>query len=239
MTCKVVYLGGTHEPERMIWLAAKQCKYPYPIDELSDNYDGTAQAYIRRIIYRLGHVTIAEHASITFGISGISRACSHQLVRQRIGTSFCQQSQRSVSVEESGYLPIYPPDSSMSQEAMARLKQSYADAYAAYTDLVRLGVRKEDARMVLPQATNTSLVVTMTYRALLHFLHERLDPAAQQEIRELAGEMHTIACTLAPSLFTGCTTCASWRSAHSDCTHSDERDDIEHKLCSHWRPAIS
>jgi thymidylate synthase (FAD) len=71
----------------------------------------------------------------------------------------------------------------------------------AYHRLRELGVRKEDARFVLPNATATRIIVTMNFRALRHFFFVRCDRAAQWEIRALAMEMLRQAHVLAPSVF--------------------------------------
>jgi thymidylate synthase (FAD) len=71
----------------------------------------------------------------------------------------------------------------------------------AYRDLRRLGIRKEDSRFLLPNATATRIVVTMNFRELLHFFRIRCDRTAQWEIRALAKEMLKLAYQVAPSVF--------------------------------------
>ena len=109
---------------------------------------------------KLGHGSVAEHAVFTFAVEGISRACSHQLVRHRLA-SYCQQSQRTVKPNGA----VCPE---MSEEARNVFEVSTALSESAYWKLIDLGVPKEDARYVLPEATKTSLVVTMNGRELRH-----------------------------------------------------------------------
>jgi thymidylate synthase (FAD) len=105
-----------------------------------------------------GHESLVEHASATFEISGISRACSHQLVRHRLA-SYSQESQRYVDMSNPEWaLPsaiIENPQARAIWDAIAK------DVKIAYQSLRNLGIRKEDARFVLPNATATRIVVTL------------------------------------------------------------------------------
>lgn len=147
---------------------------------------------------REGHESIIEHASVTFEISGISRACSHQLVRHRLA-SYSQESQRYVDMSDPEF--VVPPgvvESPAAKEIWDRFMGGVAETYR---QLRVQGVRKEDARFVLPNATATRIVVTMNYRSLRHLFALRCDPAAQWEIRALATEMLRLVYQQAPSVF--------------------------------------
>jgi thymidylate synthase (FAD) len=147
---------------------------------------------------REGHESIIEHASVTFDISGISRACSHQLVRHRIA-SYSQESQRYVDMSAPEF--VVPPSVAESAEARVIWDQFLAQVGEAYRRLRALGVRKEDARFVLPNATATRIIVTMNFRALRHFFQVRCEKAAQWEIRALALEMLRQVHGVAPAVF--------------------------------------
>jgi thymidylate synthase (FAD) len=147
---------------------------------------------------REGHESIIEHASVTFDISGISRACSHQLVRHRIA-SYSQESQRYVDMSAPEF--VVPPSVAESSEARAVWDEFLGQVGEAYRQLRALGVRKEDARFMLPNATATRIIVTMNFRALRHFVQVRGDKAAQWEIRALALEMLRQVHRLAPAAF--------------------------------------
>ncbi|MFC2029279.1 FAD-dependent thymidylate synthase [Chloroflexota bacterium] len=147
---------------------------------------------------REGHESIIEHASVTFEISGISRACSHQLVRHRIA-SYSQESQRYVDMREMEL--VVPPSVATNPEARAAWDGFMEEVADTYARLRELGVRKEDARFVLPNATATRIVVTMNFRSLRHFFEVRCDRAAQWEIRALALEMLRQVHALAPAVF--------------------------------------
>jgi thymidylate synthase (FAD) len=153
---------------------------------------------VKRVI-GYGHESILEHASFTFAIEGISRACSHQLVRYRIA-SFSQQSQRYVTFENFNY--------AMPETIPASMRNTYweyvGSARVLYDDLLTAGVPAEDARFVLPNAATTKLVMTMNARELRHFFTQRLCKQAQWEIRALADAIHEICQHKDPVLFQEC-----------------------------------
>lgn len=134
-----------------------------------------------------GHLSVFEHASATWDVKGISRACSHQLVRHRIA-SYSQQSQRYCKVDtENDDWYVVPPD--LSDDARFEFKKQMGFASQTYLDLIESGVKPEDARYVLPNACKTDIFVTMNFREFMHFLDVRFDHHAQWEIRELAEKM--------------------------------------------------
>ena len=131
-----------------------------------------------------GHGSTIEHVVFTFGISGVSRTLSHQLVRHRAGVAFDQQSQRYVTFKKAATL--LPQTIA---EADPRIRAEYEEAVegsmALYGDLVAAGIPGEDARFVFPNATRTNLVMTVNLRALIHMSGLRLCTMAQWEIRRL------------------------------------------------------
>lgn len=132
-------------------------------------------------LYRNGHHSVFEHIYFTFKIEGISRACSHQLVRHR-HCSFTQRSQRYCS--EDGFSAVLP--CSVEEKGgdydygmvMNRIAEFYEECQ-------KVGVPNEDARYVLPNACETSLFLSCSLRELIHMANERLCMRAQWEIREL------------------------------------------------------
>ena len=169
-------------------------KMPYMEDASNDK----ALLLLKGLVVK-GHGSILEHCCFTFAIEGISRACSHQLVRHRIA-SYSQQSQRYVDVNK--YISyVIPPEI----EKDGNLKTAYGkyinNAMDMYNALVDNGVKKEDARYILPNAMATNIVVTMNARELLHFIELRTSPRAQWEIRELAEEMLKQLKEVAPVIF--------------------------------------
>ena len=151
-----------------------------------------------------GHQSVAEHVYFTFAIEGISRACSHQLVRHRAGIVFSQQSQRYVEIKED--IDIlegrnFTPDTFKDEKDVIEMldkyfvwdHESYSQAYSliqalyCYLYQIRDGAKAEDARAVLPNATKTNIVMTVNYRELIHLCNLRLCTRAQEEIRDLFG----------------------------------------------------
>ena len=136
--------------------------------------------------YQSGHQSVLEFAHFTFHIEGVSRALTHQLVRHRMA-SYAQRSQR--YCEEDGFDFVTPPTIEPLSAAWDIYTEAMADIEKAYENLRSLGVPAEDARMVLPNACETVIEVSMNGRELIHFCNERMCSRAQWEIRELANLM--------------------------------------------------
>jgi thymidylate synthase (FAD) len=172
----------------------------------------TNAGYLRHII-DVGHFSVLEHASVSFYISGISRSCTHELIRHR-HFSYSQLSQRYVPEKESQI--VVPPGMEDDAELQQILAEAADASRATYTELLgRLEAKFADqphavlrrkqarqaARAVLPNATETRIVVTGNYRAWRHFIAVRASEHADVEIRRLA-----IACLrplvdVAPAVF--------------------------------------
>lgn len=200
---QVTLLNWPHEIESVIATAARTCYSPSKtkdiIEKVNEKRDENS-AFVKHL-REMGHESPLEHASFTFGIDGVSRALTHQLVRHRIA-SFSQQSQRYVDGNNFGF--VIPHEI----EKNPNLKKAFSDymnnAKDFYNALVANGVKKEDARYILPNATTTNIVVTMNVRELLHFFSLRCCTRAQWEIRELAWEMLKICRSIAPNIFNDC-----------------------------------
>lgn len=134
--------------------------------------------------WKNGHFSVFEHASVTFRVEGISRTCSHQLVRHRMA-SFVQESQRYTEVSGDDWYVI-PPDIEDNEDMLFAFINRMVNCMDGYHYAIAKGFNKEDARFMLPEATKTALTVTMNVRELSHFFDLRLEPSAQWEIRNLA-----------------------------------------------------
>lgn len=147
--------------------------------------------------YQSGHLSVTEHANFTFMIKGISRACSHQLVRHRAG-KFTQRSQR--YCQEDGFEYVVPKDI----EQNPKVYQAYVETIQRlkwfYKYACREGIKPEDARYILPNACATQICVTFDLRNLIHFMNERLCMNAQWEIRQLAKQMRKEVLKVCPEL---------------------------------------
>lgn len=144
---------------------------------------------------------LLPHGAATFFFEGISRTCTHQLVRHRLA-SFSQESQRYVDLTKGGWNAIVPAEIARRPEAMAVLAEFWAQAEQQYAALRALGIRKEDARFLLPNAAETRIVTTMNFAAWSHFFWLRaVDKAAQWEIRQMAQYALRMLYIVAPAVF--------------------------------------
>lgn len=144
-----------------------------------------------------GHLSVAEHASFTFEIDGLSRVALAQLTRHRIA-SFSVESQRYCGAT---HRPVVLPDSFKKKGYVGSLDAALYELEELYDSMIKDGIPKEDARMILPQGISTSLIMTMNARELLHFFALRTCNRAQWEIRQLADEMLKECKKAAPVLF--------------------------------------
>lgn len=154
------------------------------------------EEYQRELVGRVvgyGHKSIAEFLEFTFGISGINLATSHQLVRHRIA-EYAQKSQR--YVKHTG-LRVSVPENFVDE----RILDHFEAAFDLYEALLAEGVPAEDARLVLPQAGETNIVVKMNGRELLNFFAQRECTCAQKQIRQVAHKMHDIVNNLFPEVY--------------------------------------
>jgi thymidylate synthase (FAD) len=135
-----------------------------------------------------GHTSPLEQVWFEFGISGVSRAFSHQFVRHRMGISFEQQSQRYVTFK-GGRFPYTVPESVKKAGFQGRLEAAFTDLAGLYDAMVQAGVPAEDARFVLPNATQTNFKVTVNFLELLHIADLRLCTRAQWEFRKVVAMM--------------------------------------------------
>ncbi|MGE5280644.1 MAG: FAD-dependent thymidylate synthase [Deltaproteobacteria bacterium] len=207
---RVKLLDVTSRAVALIYAACRQCYSSRSAGALLEDpqADGARQAAFIRKVVASGHESPLEHAKFTFGIEGVSRALTHQLVRHRIA-SFSQQSQR--YVRESAFDYVVPPSIARDPGLKAEFVRTMEHIQERYNSLVdkfkacgREGERAfEDARFVLPQAAETKIVVTMNARELLHFFRHRCCARAQWEIKRLAGEMLRLARRELPEVFEG------------------------------------
>ena len=177
---KVSVIDATENLVEVISLAAGIC---YGKDNVS------AQRVANCV--KMNHTSILEHAKITLKVEGISRACMAQLTRHRMA-SFCVESQRYNKYDLSGDDWYVVPEAFKEEKLVGDwmleswFRTMMKSAAEAYRSALEEGIRPEDARYMLPEATKTNLFVTMNCRELYHFLDMRADKAAQWEIREMA-----------------------------------------------------
>ncbi len=188
----VELLAVTPDAEKVIEQAGRTCYMSQSriTPESSDKF-------IRTLISK-EHLSVLEHASAAFRICGISRVSTHQLVRHRL-CSFSQRSQRYVRETADDF--ITPPSISKNPKARRIFDQAIAASQDAYTRLLELGVAKEDARFVMPNATESEIVLSANFRELRHIILTRGSKHAQWEVRSIAVEILNIMKRCAPNVF--------------------------------------
>lgn len=177
---RVKILSFTKDPFEKMYEAARTCYSKASIideDCLPENFKDLVQNVLKS-----GHLSIAEHVQFMISIEGISRAATHQLVRHRHCT-FSQQSQRYVNMKDAKF--IEPESILVNREADSIFNNTLEQIKNCYQQLVELGIKKEDARAILPNCTSTNIVMTLNLRELMHIANLRLCSRSQKEIREL------------------------------------------------------
>ena len=200
----VTLIAHTPEPEKVIAMASRTCYSALDLEGLDKKTDTADNAaYIRRVLAS-GHTSIAEHASFTFGLEGVSRTLLSQITRHRVA-SFSVQSQRYVSVAGAEVFDyVLPPRiralGPEAEEKFAWQMKTMQRWYDEWSEALGQD-SAEDARFVLPGAAATRIVMTMNARELLHFFSLRMCNRAQWEVREAAWRMYELVYPLAPSVF--------------------------------------
>lgn len=199
---KVKLLRYTADAELLCGTAAQTTiKSGKPSEILEEIDSETAKRKIK-MVTGYGHASVIEHASFTFSLEDVSRAMTHQLVRHRIA-SYTQQSQRYVTYDTLEKY-VTPPSITVNDEAKKTFDDTLEKISETYQKLLKIGIPKEDARFILPNAAKTNIIVTMNARELRHFFNLRCCARAQWEIIEIAVEMLKQAKKAAPALFENC-----------------------------------
>ncbi|MEA3431787.1 MAG: FAD-dependent thymidylate synthase [candidate division WOR-3 bacterium] len=189
---EVELLSVTPDAEKLIERAGRTSHLSFARKEKNSK-----KKFIKMLI-RLGHHSVLEHACATFRISDVSRALTHQLVRHRL-CSYTQQSQRYVSELNFNY--VEPKTIKNNKEAHHIFKEFMDSAMDTYSKLKEFGIKKEDARFVLPNAVCSEIVITANLREWRHILKLRGSPGAQWEIREMAVRILRILKQQTPTVF--------------------------------------
>ena len=203
---KVELISYSNLGEKVCGIGARTCTS----DKIPTKEDDTSKAL--RSALSSDHDSILEHFTMTFAVSGVSRALTHQLVRHRLA-SYSQQSQRYVNMEEFEYVTpasmdgrvIADYDFFSNRNGYGPVREMYMDIMEylreCYKRMVDAGIPEEDARYILPNACCTNIIVTVNARELRLIASERMCARAQWEIRELVTEMVRQAKEVAPTLF--------------------------------------
>ena len=181
------------KPENMlktVYTAARTCySADMPINIYNSDSANDEEKMLKLIerVVGSGHYSVIEHIQVTFAISNVSRACTHQLVRHR-HMSFSQKSQRYVK-EKGQFDYIIPPTIERNEELKAKFVDFMAEISKKYCEFTEAGIPAEDARAVLPNAAATSIVASLNLREMIHIANLRLCSRAQLEIRLMVKAM--------------------------------------------------
>jgi thymidylate synthase (FAD) len=204
----VQWKGEATDAERLAEFAGRLCYMS------QHNPAGRTTADYLRNILRQGHGSVFEHSTFVMLIEGISRSCSHELVRHRAGWGYSQLSQR--YVDESHAAFVMPPaimgDAALEAEWTSQIETAQAAYVAAVERLMaryewvedkvhRRKMAREAARSLLPNATEVKIVVSANVRAWRTMLELRLGEGAELEIRRMAVICLRLLQQEAPALF--------------------------------------
>ena len=204
----VQWKGESSDGERIAEFAGRLCYMS------QHNPAGRTTAEYLGNILKQGHGSVFEHAQYVLLVEGISRSCSHELVRHRAGFGYSQLSQRYVDESHAAFVmpPAIQGDAAL-ENAWTRQVEAAQAAYVAaveglmvkyewVTDRVhRRKMAREAARSVLPNATEVKIVVSANVRAWRTMLELRLGEGAEQEIRRMAVACLRVLQSEAPALF--------------------------------------
>ncbi len=204
---KVEIISMTPDALKVIFSASRQCySASFAGDVFRESKDKEKMADFIRKIIASGHESPLEHVNITFAIEGISRVCSHQLVRHRIA-SYSQQSQRYVKEDSFDYVipPLFkniPELEDIFENTMQNIQLAYNKIVAYFKNEGKSGENvNQDVRFLLPGACETKIVVTMNVRELTHFFKLRICTRTQWELRRLAQKMLELCRNNLPAIF--------------------------------------
>lgn len=192
----VQLIRHTLTPEELVALGARLCYSKTNLLGLQQKVAKSDQEGFCRKVIGMGHESVLEHASFTFGVEGVSRVLLAQLTRHRLA-SFSVQSQRYCGAN----MELVIPDSMCIPELVDDIVAVRRAVEELYSKAVGFGVPEEDARYLTLQAGTTRLLLTMNARELRHFFELRCCNRAQWEIRAMADEMLRICKEIAPALF--------------------------------------
>jgi len=181
-----------YTPEVLIGECAKVCYHTKPIEQGGKDITST-------LVHKHKHLAALRFAYATVAIEGISVACQNQVVRSK-HLDFMVESKRYVDVDKGGFTFVMPFD--LDENTQEKLQQHFNKSVELYRELVASGVKKEDARSILPVSTSTKMNITGNLQAWNDFFKLRLDNHAQKEIRVLANKIYDLLSEVYPQVFT-------------------------------------
>ena len=204
MAIEVTLLSHSEDPMRSLYMAYRTCYSQLTPQQVAARIEDERiprekmQAFIVERL-KTGHASPLEQVWFEFGISGVSRAFSHQFVRHRVGISFEQQSQRYVTYKK-GEFPYTIPKTVEKAGMADKMEELFGQVGTLYEEMVAAGIPAEDARFLLPNATTTNFKITVNFQSLLHICDLRLCTRAQWEFRRVAALLRAEVAKAVPEL---------------------------------------
>lgn len=188
--------GISGPPEKLGDIGAAIC--------IDKHYDSIQQGIMSNqnvhAAIKSGHLSVIEHVSMSFLIEDVSRACTHQLVRHRIA-SYSQLSQRYAKVDTDEVWYVTPESIKNSEYYLPEYLDMMEKIAELYNEMCEDGIPNEDARMILPNACFTSILMTMNARAFIEASTKRVCNKAQWEIQELFKQMRQLIKNILPIVY--------------------------------------
>lgn len=200
---KVSLLASTPDALRVAFTAIRTCYSPYEQEHIFNDdwnkYKDNNDDHLRLVkqIVSHGHTSTLEHISFTLAITGVSRTLLAQLTRHRIGISYSVQSQRYVKLssesKSEGFDYMVPSKIQDNEEALNKYNKFMNHTQEVYDRLISLGIKAEDARYILPNATETNITLTCNLRAFIDLYSKRNNTThSQKEISDLVELMKEV-----------------------------------------------
>jgi thymidylate synthase (FAD) len=191
---KVKLVSITPNPIESVYKAFRVCYSKDMYEDIKLPSEEDMIKFIKSKL-KLAHLSPLEHVSVSFNIQGISRAAAQQLLRHRTGHPN-MQSQRYVNAETFGY--VKPESIAENEVANCLFEGHIMQTKKTYENLIKCGIKKEDARSILPNATTTQVMYTVDIRNFIHLIETRTSPGVQKEIKEIVTRMYKEVLPLVP-----------------------------------------
>ncbi|HJP41437.1 MAG TPA: FAD-dependent thymidylate synthase [Dehalococcoidia bacterium] len=204
MSIQVTLISHSEYPLRSLYMAYRTCYSQLTPQQVCDRIESDRITHVQMRDFieerlKTGHASPLEQVWFELGISGVSRAFSHQFVRHRVGISFEQQSQRYVTYKK-GAFPYTVPKTVAKAGLSDEMEEHFKKVGELYEKMVEVGIPAEDARFLLPNATNTNFKITVNLQSLLHICDLRLCTRAQWEFRKVVALMRAEVVKVVPEI---------------------------------------
>lgn len=194
---EVRLLWSTPDPRRQVAIAARMTYSRHDVLTIAEGLTEDEVSKSVNAVLERRHLSCLRHVVYMFTVSGVSRAFSHQLVRHNVGHAYEQRSQHYRVEKDPRYVK---PKSIKSSVHQAAYSHALGQSEAYYNFLVGEGIPREDARMLLPNATETQLVWTANLEGILNFVQARACRVNTDEIMQVAIQVRRIVSDTFPEM---------------------------------------